>query len=86
MLSQDDFRNLLSDPTAVRGAGDKVRFDLKQVSAWDRQNKQSGPFIRPDMHMKISVDITTRIFFCREVCKEEEVWTSRAGRNSGGRW
>jgi hypothetical protein len=39
MLSQNDFRNLLSTPS-VNDSG-KTRFDLKQISQWDKQNKQS---------------------------------------------
>ena len=49
MLNQNDFRNLLSTPApnSSRGGGkglgdDKVRFDMKQIAKWDRENNKKG--------------------------------------------
>lgn len=45
MLSQDDFRSLLSSGGGG-GGDDKARFDLKQISKWDRENKQAEKFAK----------------------------------------
>ena len=48
MLNQNDFRNLLSTPAPNSSGGgkglggDKIRFDMKQIAKWDRENNRGG--------------------------------------------
>ena len=49
MLNQNDFRNLLSTPAPNSSSGggkglggDKIRFDMKQIAKWDRENNSRG--------------------------------------------
>ena len=41
MLGNSDFAKMVTSGGAGLGKDDKVRFDLKQVSQWDRQNQKS---------------------------------------------
>ena len=57
MLNQDDFRKILSTPNPnASGDGGKIRFDLKQVAKFDRDNKRDGniSFSRVYTHEHVS--------------------------------
>ena len=45
MLNQNDFRSLLTKSESESGNSDgdaKTRFDMKQISAWERENRKAG--------------------------------------------